>query len=180
METIPETGKYLSKQTFTCEHSIDQLEQRPLAARQHLDEEEDDEATAGGGDQGGEDEYDAMIIMMMMMTMTATRVETTARATARPSPGLDIAAWEPPLKAKNPKTRMNAPRLTRGMECPTMPGLSIPLISGLNLPILGPSMIAPTRAKTPPPRWTTPDPAKSWNSLKTNHGTYKEYHGGKL
>ena len=74
METIPATRKYLSKQNFTCEHSVDQLEQRPLAARQHLDEEEDDEAAAGGGDQGGEDEYDAMIIMMTM-TMTATRVE---------------------------------------------------------------------------------------------------------
>ena len=109
----------------------------------------------------------------------ATKVETTALATARPSPGLDIAAWEPPLKAKNPKTRMKAPRLTRGMEWPTIPGLSIPLISGRNLPILGPSMMAPTRAKTPPPRCTTPEPAKSWNSLKMKKGT-KVYEGEKI
>ena len=91
----------------------------------------------------------------------ATNVETTALATAVPSPGADIDACDPPLKAKKPKIRIKAPRLTRGMECPTMPGLSPPLRPGRNLPILGPSMMAPTRATTPPERWTTPEPAKS-------------------
>ena len=37
---------------------------------------------------------------------------------------------------------------------------------GVNLPTLGPSMMAPTRATTPPDRWTTPDPAKSWKALE--------------
>jgi len=33
-----------------------------------------------------------------------------ARATVSASPGLAMAAWEPPLKARKPKNRMNPPR----------------------------------------------------------------------
>jgi len=37
-------------------------------------------------------------------------VFTMARATMSASPGLEMAAWEPPLNARKPKNRMNPPR----------------------------------------------------------------------
>ena len=39
-----------------------------------------------------------------------------ALATTSPSPGAVMEAWEPPLKAKNPKMSMKAPSATRGTE----------------------------------------------------------------
>ena len=39
-------------------------------------------------------------------------VLTMATATTVPSPSAEIDAWEPPLKAKKPKNRMNPPRAT--------------------------------------------------------------------
>ena len=77
-----------------------------------------------------------------------------------------MEAWEPPLNAKNPKMSMKAPRLTRGMEWATISAwpyrenhLKLMVLThyedktfSVNLPILGPSMIAPTRATTPPER----------------------------
>ena len=53
--------------------------------------------------------------------------------------------------------------LVRRLVYEDLTDLTSPL--GPNLPILGPSMIAPTRAQVPPARWTTPEPAKSWNDL---------------
>ena len=41
--------------TSTCQHSIDQLEQRPLATGQHLDKEKDNKSTTSCSNQGGDD-----------------------------------------------------------------------------------------------------------------------------
>ena len=54
-------------------------------------------------------------------THSLPRVFTTALATASPSPSAVMEAWEPPLKAKNPKMRMNAPSATRGTEWAIIP-----------------------------------------------------------
>ena len=40
--------------TFTCQHSVDQLEEGPLAPGQHLDEEENNEASASSSNEGGD------------------------------------------------------------------------------------------------------------------------------
>ena len=45
-------------------------------------------------------------------------VLTMARATTAPSPGCEMDAWLPPLKARKPKRRMKPPRPARATECP--------------------------------------------------------------
>ena len=45
-----------------------------------------------------------------------TCVLTAALANASPSPTLVIDPWEPPLKARNPKSRIRNPRTTKGIE----------------------------------------------------------------
>src|SRR5689334_19691292 len=68
------------------------------------------------------------------------------------------ASVEPGLKPNHPNARMNVPRSAIGMLCPGI-GLGVP--SSLYLPILGPIILAPTMAATPPVMCTTEEPAKS-------------------
>ena len=60
-------------------------------------------------------------ILMMKSTarpppMQPRRVLVMASATTEPSPAEEIRPCEPPLNAKKPKMRMNAPRLIKGTE----------------------------------------------------------------
>ena len=73
---------------------------------------------------------------------------------------------EPPLKAKNPNMRMNAPRAARGTECP-LKSTWTSFFPGWNLPMRGPRKAVPTKAAVPPNRWTTPLPAKSRYAMFT-------------
>ena len=50
--------------------------------------------------------------------MQPRRVLVMASATTEPSPAEEILPCEPPLNAKKPKMRINAPRLTNGTEWP--------------------------------------------------------------
>ena len=52
---------------------------------------------------------------------------TTALENASPSPALLIEPWEPPLKARKPKSRMRKPRQTKGMEWPGIPPVFVHL-----------------------------------------------------
>ena len=91
-----------------------------------------------------------------------TWVLTTALETASPSPALLMEPWEPPLKARNPKSRMRNPRQTKGIEWPGIPPLFFHLsvldrdavyeskrIRRLNL---APRMTQPGKERTAPAR----------------------------
>ena len=49
-----------------------------------------------------------------------SKVFTIANATTAPSSGSEIFAREPPLNAKKPNIKMNAPKLMNGTEWPGM------------------------------------------------------------
>ena len=50
------------------------------------------------------------IIVMIAEVAPPNTVFITAIETARPSPGLAMANWDPPLKAKNPTYKINPPK----------------------------------------------------------------------
>ena len=52
---------------------------------------------------------------------------TTALENASPSPALLMEPWEPPLKARKPKSRMRKPRQTKGIEWPGIPPVFVHL-----------------------------------------------------
>ena len=68
------------------------------------------------------------------------------------------ARVDPALNPNQPKARMKQPTIAIGMWCP---GIAFGVPSLLNLPRRGPSILAPTKASTPPVMWTTEEPAKS-------------------
>mmetsp|Transcript_76566 Transcript_76566/g.144248 ORF Transcript_76566/g.144248 Transcript_76566/m.144248 type:complete len:265 (+) Transcript_76566:411-1205(+) len=69
----------------------------------------------------------------------------------------DIPSVEPQLKPYQPNQRMKVPSTINGKLC----GSKFSLVSLSNRPFLGPLIMAPTRAPTPPVMWTMPLPAKS-------------------
>ena len=54
---------------------------------------------------------------------------------------------DPPLNAMKPMMRMKPPSEIKGIECPLIDWWGL---SGGNLSILGPRILAPTNAQTPP------------------------------
>ena len=92
--------------------------------------------------------------LMKENTLEKTRVDmpaaevpsavfTMAEVTRAPSPGFEILPCLAPLEARNPKTRMKAPRAARGTECP---GMLTGFPPESNLPMRGPMRMQPTRA----------------------------------
>ena len=70
-------------------------------------------------------------------------VFTMAEVTLAPSPGFEMLPCLAPLEARNPKTRMKAPRAARGTE---WPGMLTGFPPESNLPMRGPMRMHPTRA----------------------------------
>ena len=70
-------------------------------------------------------------------------VFTMAEVTLAPSPGFEMLPCLAPLEARNPKTRMKAPRAARGTE---WPGMLTGFPPESNLPMRGPMRMQPTRA----------------------------------
>ena len=116
-----------------------------------------------------------------------TCVLTTALENASPSPALLIEPWEPPLKARKPKSRMRKPRQTKGMEWPGIPPVFVHLsvlvgkihvisfnssyrfkIDPAHRCHLAPRITQPGKERTAPAKWTTAEPAKSVNPLRSH------------
>src|SRR5690606_37515293 len=74
------------------------------------------------------------------------------------------ASWDPPLKPNQPIQRIKTPKAPKAMLCP---GITLALPSTY-LPILGPTILAATRAANPPTACTTEEPAKSTNPASLN------------
>ena len=75
----------------------------------------------------------------------------------------DVAAA--PLNPYQPNQRMKQPKAPRVMLCPRI-GFGFPFSS--NLPILGPNILAPMSAETPPTVWIHAEPAKSMKPFSAN------------
>ena len=125
--------------------------------------------------------------VQLMIWSVITCVLTTALENASPSPALLIEPWEPPLKARKPKSRMRKPRQTKGMEWPGIPPAFVHLsvLVGRNHVIspkssykfkidpahrchLAPRITQPGKERTAPAKWTTAEPAKSVNPLRSH------------
>jgi hypothetical protein len=66
---------------------------------------------------------------------------------------------DPGLKPNQPNQRMTTPSCASGMLCP---GMALGRPSRLYLPIRGPRRSRPAKPAVAPVRWTTVEPAKSW------------------
>ncbi len=75
-----------------------------------------------------------------------------------------------PLKPYQPNQRMKQPRAPRVMEWPGMAFtfLTFPSLLLIYLPSLGPTIMAPIRAVTPPTECMAAEPAKSWKPIFTS------------
>ena len=146
---------------LTCQTTIDQLDQAPVAALEDLDDEENGEAAADAAEQrvdDGEGHGGSVLgVRDLGLGPAVEREEAEDEDEGAEADEGDRVAGQRVV-------------LRRGVDiyyCLSyqccQPSTS-PL--GPNRPILGPSMMAPTRAQVPPPRCTTPDPAKSWNELR--------------
>mmetsp|Transcript_29812 Transcript_29812/g.54408 ORF Transcript_29812/g.54408 Transcript_29812/m.54408 type:complete len:265 (-) Transcript_29812:723-1517(-) len=78
-------------------------------------------------------------------------------AASCPTAVVDSPSVEPQLKPYQPNQRMKVPSTTKGKLC----GSKLSFCGISNRPFLGPLIMAPTRAPTPPVMWTMPLPAKS-------------------
>ena len=145
---------------LTCQTPIDQLDQAPVAALEDLDDEEDGEAAADASEErvdDGEGHGGAVLGLRDLGLGAAVEGEEAEDEDegAEADEGDRVAGQRIVLKT-GVDTRYCLSYIYHASTSPLGP----------NLPILGPSMMAPTRAQVPPPRCTTPEPAKSWNELR--------------
>ena len=145
---------------LTCQTPIDQLDQAPVAALEDLDDEEDGEAAADASEErvdDGEGHGGAVLgLRDLGLGAAVEREEAEDEDEGAEADEGDRVAGQRVVLKRGVDTRYCLSYIYHASTSPLGP----------NLPILGPSMMAPTRAQVPPPRCTTPDPAKSWNELR--------------